>query len=465
VAELLGTRGLSDAPRSGNSAADSPQDVYTVSRLNREARELLEGGFPLLWVEGEVSNLSRPASGHWYFTLKDEGAQVRCAMFRGRNREVAFVPRDGLHILLRAEVSLFEARGDFQLIAHHLEEAGDGALRRAFDLLKQRLALEGLFDTAHKKPLPALPRRIGVITSPTGAALRDILSVLRRRFPAIPVLVYPVPVQGPEAAPRIAHALDLASQRRDCDVLILARGGGSLEDLWAFSEELVARAIHRCRIPVVTGVGHEIDFTIADFVADLRAPTPSGAAERVSPDQGAWQQRLERIRARLASLVSRHLARAQERLLWVEKRLLHPGRRLSAIAQRLDELEQRLGRAQQMLLRHKSAQLAQWQAHLQKHNPAGRIGSLRARQEQLALRLRGALRASLENRQGRLANLTRALEAVSPLSTLARGYAIVTQPPDGAIVRRARDVAPGSQIQARLAEGRLLCDVRKILDE
>jgi exodeoxyribonuclease VII large subunit len=465
VAELLDTSGLYRQSDGGGSGPERPLDVYTVSRLNREARDLLEGSFPRLWIEGELSNFSRPASGHWYFSLKDEAAQVRCAMFRGRNRAVAFVPRDGLHVLVKADVSLFEARGDFQLIVDYLEETGDGALRRAFELLKQRLHAEGLFDEARKKPIPALPKRIGVVTSPTGAALRDILSVLQRRFPAIPVLVYPVPVQGADAALRIAEAIDLASQRRDCDVLLLARGGGSLEDLWAFNDEAVARAIHRCRIPVVTGIGHEIDFTIADFVADLRAPTPSGAAERVSPDQSALLQRLERIRGRLQNLTLRQLAAARERLGWLEKRLQHPGRRLTTIAQRLDEMEQRLARAQQVLLRHKSAQFAQLQAHLQKHNPMGQIASLRARHEQLALRLRGAVRGSLEARRARLGNLARALEAVSPLSTLARGYAIVTHPPGSTILRRARDVAPGSEIQAQLAEGKLVCDVREILDD
>jgi exodeoxyribonuclease VII large subunit len=465
MAEILGRPGPGSAVGESGAASESPQEVYSVSRLNREARDLLEGSFPRLWVEGELSDLSRPASGHWYFSLKDQAAQVRCAMFRSRNRAVGFAPRDGMHVLAKADVSLFEARGDFQLIVDYLEEAGDGALRRAFELLKQRLQAEGLFDAAHKKAIPVLPRQIGVITSPTGAALRDILSVLRRRFPAIPVLVYPVPVQGAEAPLRIAAAIDLASQRHDCDVLILARGGGSLEDLWAFNEEAVARAIHRCEIPLVTGVGHEIDFTIADFAADLRAPTPSGAAERVSPDQTAWLQRLERIEARLQNLISRQLAAARERLAWLERRLQHPGRRLTTIAQRLDELEQRLARAQQTLLRHQYARLAHSQTQLRSHSPLRQMGSLKARQEQLALRLRGALRASLETRRAALGNLVRALDAVSPLSTLARGYAIVTRMPDGTLVRRAQDVAPGSEIQARLAQGRLLCDVRQVLDD
>jgi len=264
------------------------RDIYSVGRLNAEARGLLEGAFPLIWVQGELSNVSRPSSGHLYFTLKDANAQVRCAMFRGNNRFLKFRPADGAQVVVRASLSLYEARGDYQLIVQSMEEAGDGALQRAFEALKQKLAAEGLFEAAHKRALPTLPKRIGVITSPTGAAIRDILSVLKRRFPAIPVLIYPVAVQGQAAGAEIAAMIRRADMRRDCDVLIIARGGGSLEDLWAFNEEIVARAIFDCSIPTVSGVGHEVDFTIADFVADQRAPTPSVAAEMVSPDQHDW---------------------------------------------------------------------------------------------------------------------------------------------------------------------------------
>ena len=270
------------------SQAESIREIFTVSDLNREARELLEGHFPLVWVEGEISNLARPSSGHIYFSLKDEAAQVRCAMFKMRNRLLNFQPENGQQVLARARISLYEARGDFQLIIEHMEETGDGALRRQFELLKHKLFEEGLFDESHKRELPSLPTRLGVITSPSGAAIRDILSVLKRRFPGIPILIYPVPVQGNEAPPAIIDAIKTAGIRKDCDLLILARGGGSLEDLWAFNDESVARAIYHCPIPVVTGIGHEIDFTIADFVADFRAPTPSAAAEYISPDQNEW---------------------------------------------------------------------------------------------------------------------------------------------------------------------------------
>src|SRR5512141_1537339 len=245
------------------------REIFTISRLNREARFLLERSLGAVWLEGEISNLSRPGSGHWYFSLKDEAAQVRCAMFRQRNLLVRFPVRDGMHVLARGRVSLYEARGEFQVVIDHLEEAGEGALRRRFEELKQKLQSEGLFDERHKQPLPALPRRIGVVTSPTGAAIRDILHILKRRFPAIPVLIYPVPVQGESAPREIAAAIRLAAARAECDVLIVARGGGSLEDLWAFNDERVARAIHASLIPVISGVGHEIDFTIADFVADV----------------------------------------------------------------------------------------------------------------------------------------------------------------------------------------------------
>src|SRR5690625_2927780 len=263
------------------SSSGTGRDVLSVSQLNRRSKQILETHLPLVWVEGEVSNLSRPSSGHWYFTLKDDQAQVRCAMFRNRNQLVRFNPAQGQQLLLRARVSLYEGRGDYQLIVEHMEEAGFGALQRAFEELKTRLSQEGLFASERKRPLPTLPKHIGVITSPTGAAIRDILSVLKRRFPAVPVTVLPVPVQGKEAAPAIVSALDLANRSELFDVLILARGGGSLEDLWPFNEEAVARAIYASRTPVVSAVGHEVDFSIADFVADVRAPTPSAAAELV----------------------------------------------------------------------------------------------------------------------------------------------------------------------------------------
>src|SRR6187399_1267598 len=259
------------------------RDVYSVSRLNKEVRLLLESGLPVLWLEGELSNFAAPASGHWYFSLKDNTAQVRCAMWRQRNTQVRFKPKDGMAVLVRARVGLYEPRGEYQLLIEHLEEAGVGALKREFEKLKARLAAEGLFAAERKRPLPAVPRRIGVVSSPTGAAIHDILRVLRARFPAARVLLYPTAVQGAAAVPEIVRAIEAASRRQDCEVLLIARGGGSLEDLWCFNDERVARAIAACRVPTVSGVGHEVDVTIADFVADLRAPTPSAAAEMAVP--------------------------------------------------------------------------------------------------------------------------------------------------------------------------------------
>ncbi len=385
------------------------RDIYTVSRLNREARILLESGLPALWLEAEVSNFARPASGHWYFTLKDATAQVRCAMFRGSNARVRVAPKDGMQVLVRARVGLYEPRGDYQLIAEHLEEAGEGALRRRFEELKARLAAEGLFDEGLKRPLPALPRRIGVITSPTGAAIRDILHVLARRFAAVPVLVYPVPVQGAGAAAEIATALALANARAEVDVLILARGGGSLEDLWSFNEEIVARAIRASSIPVVAGVGHEVDVTIADFAADVRAPTPSGAAELVVPDRAEWLRSLAGIAQRLKQSGNRTVFRARERLAWLGGRLkrVHPRERLTLRAQRLDELEARLGRA---------------------------------------------LRQALAAGRARLLSASRTLNAVSPLATLERGYSILATA-DGQVIRAAAEVRPGEEVSARTSHG------------
>jgi exodeoxyribonuclease VII large subunit len=438
------------------------RDVYTISRLNQEVRMLLEGHFPPLWVEGEISNLARPSSGHLYFALKDEQAQVRCAMFRLRNRQLGFIPDNGMQVLVRARVSLYEGRGEFQLIIEDMEQAGDGALRRAFELLKQRLAAQGLFDAAHKRPLPRLPRRIGVITSPTGAAIRDILTTLRRRFPAIPVLIYPVPVQGAGAADMIARAIRLASERADCDVLIVARGGGSLEDLWAFNEEAVARAVYDSAIPIVAGIGHETDITIADFAADQRAATPTAAAELVSPDATEWIQQFVRYQRRLATLIQTQIKYHHQALHGLAQRVQHPRQLLFRQAQRLDELEQRLQHARRVFYRHAASRLAELKAHLQRHSPMQRLIQAHLACDHLSQRLRASLSLLVERRRGQLTSVTRALDAVSPLATLGRGYAIIKRLPDGRLVRRASDVAAGDHIEARLAQGSLLCSVDKI---
>jgi exodeoxyribonuclease VII large subunit len=419
-------------------AASAGRDIYSVARLNREARLLLEAGLGAVWVQAEVSNFSRPASGHWYFSLKDRDAQLRCAMFRQRNLLTRFTPRDGQLVLARGRVSLYEPRGDYQLLVEHLEDAGAGALQRAFEELRARLGAEGLFAAERKRPLPTTPAHVGVITSPSGAAIRDILHVLAQRFPAAAVIIYPVPVQGEAAAPAIAAALDLASARAECDVLILARGGGSLEDLWAFNDERVARAIARCALPVVAGVGHETDVTIADFAADVRAPTPTAAAQLVVPDRRAWLQRLALLAQRFGGAMHRKLGEDAAQLRTRHERLqrAHPGARLSQYAQRLDELELRLRRALEGQLRTAMAPLAP-----------------------LTTRLHAAWARKATAALARVDLAARALHAVSPLATLERGFAIMTRGSDGALVRRGVDAPVGTDIEARLADGVLLARV------
>lgn len=439
------------------------RDIYTISRLNREARVLLEGRFPLLWIEGEVSNFARPASGHWYFSLKDSLAQVRCAMFRQNNLRLKFRPEDGMHLLVRARVSLYEGRGEFQLIVEHAEPAGEGLLRLQFEQLKARLAAEGLFDEAHKRPVPTSPQRVGVITSPTGAALRDILSVLRRRAPNIEVVVYPVPVQGESAAAQIAAMVALADARGECDVLLLSRGGGSLEDLWCFNDERVARAIHACRTPIVSGIGHEIDFTIADFVADVRAPTPSASAELVSPDRRERLERFRSLQSRLTQLLLSRLSHRRQQLDWLSRRLVHPGRRLQELSQRLDDVSARLGTAMTAQLQRRHLLLLRQSGRLDAQNPLQRLRLLHHRLLQLQRQVSAAMQSRLQQAGARLTPVVRALHAVSPLATLERGYAIVVDA-QTRILRDARKSAPGDRVVARLAHGQLRCTVDAVVD-
>ncbi len=436
------------------------RDIYSVSRLNREVRVLLERGFGSLWLEAEISNFSRPSSGHWYFSLKDAAAQVRCAMFRQRNMLCAFTARDGQKVLVRARIGLYEPRGEYQLIVDHMEDAGLGALKREFEELSAKLKLEGLFAAERKRPLPGLPRRIGVITSPTGAAIRDILHVLARRFPAARVLIYPVPVQGAQAAADIIAALQMAGRRSECDVLILARGGGSLEDLWSFNDERLARAIVASPIPVITGIGHEIDFTIADFAADVRAPTPSAAAELVVPDAQEWLGTFTRFGERLQRCMWRQIEERRQRLRWLTGRaaLVSPSVRLGARAQRLDELEQCLVRALRRRLQEHRERLRWLTGRAALVSPSARLTQQLLLLENLDQRLRRACRQVISVRRERLAPLVRTLQAVSPLATLERGYAIVSVE-GGGILRNAADAAPGSMIEARLARGRIRAKV------
>jgi exodeoxyribonuclease VII large subunit len=439
------------------------EDVYSVSRLNLEVRSLIESSFPPIWVEGEISNLARPRSGHIYFSLKDDSCQVRCAMFRMQNRQLEFDPEDGVQVLAHVRVGLYPERGEFQLVVQYMEEAGAGALRRAFEALKQRLAAEGLFDEEIKRPLPAVPACIGVITSPTGAALRDILHVIERRFPGVAVIVYPVPVQGPQAAPEITRMLEVAGGRSECDVLILARGGGSIEDLWAFNDESLARALRACQIPVVTGVGHEIDFSIADFAADRRAPTPSAAAELVTPDVRHLLSQLGSARRRLVNVMQALIDDQRQNLDWLSKRLQLPRRRLLDLAQRIDELQLRLGRCARTLPVARRGEIRAITARLDARHPAVLVDRHRRSHTELRRRLVESALRTLGDGRARVSENARALKAISPLGTLERGYAILTRGEDGALVRAASNVAAGESVDARLAEGALRLTVDETL--
>lgn len=447
-----------------NSATRTEREIYSVSRLNREARSLLENAFGRVWIEGEISNLARPASGHLYFTLKDASAQISCALFKNRAQLPGFKPVEGAHVIARARVSLYEPRGGFQLIVDSMEEAGEGALRRNFEALKQRLNQEGLFDPAHKRPVPPMPSTIGVITSPGGAAIRDILTVLKRRFPATRVIIYPSLVQGEAAADQLVAAISTADQRAEVDVLLLTRGGGSLEDLWPFNEERVARAVHACQLPIVSAIGHEIDFVITDFVADERAATPSAAAEMLSPDRLELKITLEKLQRRLTGLISDRLKHWQQQLQWLAKHLQqqHPGHRLQQQNQRLDELEQQL----QTRLTHKLQQLAsrvrELKSRLLQHTPQHQLSRLAQTLAVLKKRLEQSMLYQLERKRQRCQTLAHSLDTVSPLATLQRGYSITTDVSTGRIITNSAGLAVGQLLETRLGQGRVSSKITEI---
>lgn len=444
-----------------NPAPDERR-IWTVSRLNLEAQGLLEGSFPLLWIEGELSNLSRPASGHLYFSLKDERAQVSAAMFRNRAQLLRFPVRDGMQVLVRARVTLYVPRGNYQLVVEHMEEAGEGRLRREFEQLREKLRAEGLFDAGRKRPLPAFPRQVGVITSASGAALRDILHVLARRCPQLPVMIYPAAVQGREAPGQLRAALALANRRQECDVLILARGGGSLEDLWAFNDEQLARDVAASAIPVVSAVGHEVDVALTDYVADLRAPTPSAAAELVSPDLSATGERLASLGRRLAQRMQQRLVREQERLVWLQKRLGRPEQRLQQAAQQLDELEARLRRQLQQRLALPNQRLVQLERRLRSRDPRTLLAASEQRLNGLTRRLAQPVPRLLRERQRDLRQLGLRLQAVSPLAVLGRGYSISYA--DDQPLRSVAAVQPGQTLRTRLVDGDIFSVVsRRVL--
>jgi exodeoxyribonuclease VII large subunit len=443
-------------------SARQARDIYTVSRLNRETQSLLEREIGTIWISGELSNLAQPQSGHWYFSLKDHAAQTRCAMFKSRNALLKFVPREGMQIIARARVGMYEPRGEFQLLIEHMELAGDGLLHVKLEQLKRKLAAEGLFDATRKKALPLWPNRIGVVTSPSGAAIRDILTVLRRRNPAIDVVILPVAVQGANAAPEIARAIGRANALQVCDVLIVGRGGGSIEDLWAFNEELVARAIYASAIPVISAVGHEIDFTIADIVADVRAATPSASAEICSPDRGAVLRSLDSLTNRLCkAITTRHFGNA-ERLKHLQARLQHPGRKLEQYHQRIDELLQRLPVSIATGLKIRRSTLATLSARIQACNPRQHITHSSTLVAELRRRLNSAVASQLDTIRAVLDENVRALKAVSPQATLARGYAILSSH-DGVIARDAENFSAGQQLSATLARGNLLVTIDEVL--
>ncbi|WP_276724781.1 exodeoxyribonuclease VII large subunit [Pantoea septica] len=441
-------------------------NVFTVSRLNTTVRQLLEQEMGSVWLSAEISNFSQPASGHWYFTLKDDGAQVRCAMFRNSNRRVTFRPQHGQQILVRATITLYEPRGDYQLIIESMHPAGEGALQQQFELLKAKLASEGLFEQQHKQPLPEPAKQVGVITSATGAALHDVLRVLRRRDPSLPVIIYPTPVQGADAPAAIVRAIELANQRAECDVLIVGRGGGSLEDLWSFNEERVARAIFASRIPVVSAVGHETDVTIADFVADLRAPTPSAAAEIVSRNQTELLRQLLSQQQRLEMAMDYYLAQQQRRFSRLDHRLQqqHPQLRLARQQTALFRLQQRLNEAMENRLRQSLRQQDRLSQRLAALQPQPRLFQAQRQLEQMRYRLQQSMEKMLNRDRQRFATLAAQLEGVSPLATLARGFSVTTDSA-GQVVKKTAQLQSGDTLRTRLDDGWVESQVTSLLPE
>ncbi len=437
-------------------------DIYTISRLNREVRAVLEDVFPTIWVQGEISNLARPASGHIYFSLKDSNAQVRCAMFKNRQFGMRFKPENGMEVLARANVGLYEGRGEFQLIIESMEPAGEGALQLAFEALKKKLSAEGLFDEVNKQTVPTFPKTIGVITSPSGAAIRDIISVLSRRYPSGKLIIYPVPVQGEGAGNKIAAAVKTVNQRNECEVLILARGGGSLEDLWAFNEEVVARAVFDSAIPTVSGVGHEIDFSIADFVADQRAATPSAAAELVSPDADKLLELISRYKEQLVRIQTNQITQLQRHTDHLAKQLPHPQQRLQSLKQKTDEYTFKFISLIERQLTQNKHSLSELLFRLNQHNPIQRITQHKQRLNNVESQLTHIMKYQLNSVAQRLMSLQQQINIISPIATLERGYAIVIEKQNGNIVRQSSGLNQGDILNIRLAKGNIDTSVTNI---
>jgi exodeoxyribonuclease VII large subunit len=439
--------------------------IYTVSGLTREIRDRLETYFSLVWVSGEVSNLRQPVSGHYYFTLKDAGAQLKAVLFKGNHQHMRFKPQEGSQFLCRGRLTVYEPRGEYQLVVDYLEPLGLGALAQAFEVLKSRLAAEGLFAPELKKPLPFLPRKIALVTSPTGAAVRDFLRLLRSRYPNIEVLIYPVKVQGGEAAGEISRALDELSAYPGVEVIVLARGGGSLEDLWPFNEEMVARAIHRCPIPVVSAVGHEVDFTIADLVADRRAPTPSAAVELVVPDKTELNRRLARLGATLARTWRRRLEGARQHLFLVARGLPDLRRYLVDLRLKVDDQAEIMGRRTQRYLGNQRQHLRLDSSRLFLLSPRRTLVSARQRLLQAGPMLLQSFSRGQTRQRRHLEYCQAQLAQLNPMAILARGYAVATLLPQGTVIRDAAQAPPGSEIRVRVARGRLDCEVTEAASE
>lgn len=435
--------------------------IFTVSTLNAQVRVLLENEMGIVWLVGELSNFSMPVSGHWYFTLKDARAQVKCAMFKGNNRRVLFKPSNGTQVLVKARLSLYEPRGDYQLIIESMQPEGDGRLQQQFEQLKMSLAAEGLFAQSIKKPLPEQPKRVGIITSKTGAALFDILNVLRRRDPGLPIVIYPTMVQGEGSAISIAQAIGRANSRKECDVLIVGRGGGSLEDLWAFNEEIVARTIVASEIPIVSAVGHEVDVTIADFVADVRAPTPSAAAELISRDMTHQTQAITQKKQQLNHAIRYYIAKQQQQTQRLQHRLerQYPQMRLNQQQQHLDELTGHLHQAMQRKLTQADQRVERINYKLSLYSPSQTIKQLSHHLAQSERRLTDAMDRSQLTARHQLAMMAEKLEAVSPLATIARGYSI-TQKEDGSVIRSSEQVSTGDRLVTKVAQG----EIRSIVE-
>ena len=444
---------------------ESNRTILTVAELNAEVNTLLGQGFPLLWVEGEISNLVRPSSGHLYFSLKDSKSQIRCAMFKNRNMKLNIQPENGMKVLVRGRVGLYEPRGDYQLIAEHMEDAGVGLLQREYEALKQKLSNAGFFDYEHKKELPEYPKRIGIITSPTGAAIQDILHVLKRRSPQTPILIYPVAVQGESSKTQIEAAIRRADIDKKCDVLILARGGGSIEDLWSFNDENVAKAIYHAEIPIICGVGHEIDFTISDFVADLRAPTPSAAAELVTADKNQLLTDVIQTRLWLQQKILSELKQRLQKLDWIDSRLQiqKPSRKIEQYKQKLDDIESRLQRKILSNIQNKKLHIKGLSLRLKSNNPTVSISDNKERLIQYRSRLHHGVKTSIQKKRSSFEIFMATLDSVSPLKTLDRGYAIVRDKNTNEMIYSVKDIYVNQHLRVKLKDGEVITVIDELI--